>query len=95
MVKNSYWELASFLFIRSFLADACLFIYRIGDFGSNSDRVSLVYVAAGRVFKTNCVGIEESVVLLENGSLLLCDFKNHTSNTYLKGTRFKVVWDMH
>lgn len=80
------------------------FTVKVGDFGSNSDRVSLVYVG-GRVFKTCCVVhacwsphvLEESVVLLENGALFLFDLesrlKSHYSDSYFKGTRLKVLWD--
>ncbi|KAM5573941.1 hypothetical protein ABKV19_013455 [Rosa sericea] len=80
------------------------FIVKVGDFGSSSNSVRLVYVG-GRVFKACCVVhacwsphvLEESVVLLENGALFLFDLEsrldNDISNTYFKGTRLKVLWD--
>lgn len=52
----------SLCFLKTKLSALAWFTVKVGDFGSNSDRVSLAYVAAGRVFKTNCLGIEESVV---------------------------------
>ncbi|PRQ23742.1 hypothetical protein RchiOBHm_Chr6g0264721 [Rosa chinensis] len=80
------------------------FIVKVGDFGSNSNSVRLVYVG-GTVFKACCVVhacwsphvLEESVVLLENGALFLFDLEsrldNDISNSYFKGTRLKVLWD--
>lgn len=80
------------------------FVVKLGDFGSNSDSIRLVYVG-DRVFKACCVVHacwsphvpEESVVLLENGALFLFDLesrlRNTISNANFKGTRLKVLWD--
>ncbi|KAF2289460.1 hypothetical protein GH714_036360 [Hevea brasiliensis] len=65
-----------------------------------SERPVLVYVGC-KIFKSCSIVdacwsphlLEESMVLLENGSLFLFDLKSDSSDIYFRGTMLKVSWE--
>ncbi|CAL1374174.1 unnamed protein product [Linum trigynum] len=68
--------------------------------GGGSKKPAVVYMGS-RTFKSSAVVSacwsphlpEESVVLLENGSLFLFDLESDSSSSCFRGTRLKVSWD--